>query len=128
MRMKPRVEPKRERLETFEREIGKSQLARPAGTGTKAAQGQTGRQGMWPLGTAQKITAQMPKVTSRAAPSSRIVSIALMCERPKGRRSVLERSVLSIVGTKMLAAMKRRTTPSIAKEKRFCSTQPRHST
>ena len=28
----------------------------------------------------------------------------------------------------MLAAMKRRTTTSIAKEKRFCSTQPRHST
>ena len=41
---------------------------------------------------------------------------------------MLESSVLSIAGTKMLAAMKSRTTPSIAKENRFCSTQPRHST
>ena len=83
---------------------------------------------MCPLGTAQKITQQIAKVISSAAPSSRTVSIALMSERPKGSRSVLETSALSIVGRKMLAAMKRRTTPSIAKEKRFCSTQPRHST
>ena len=80
------------------------------------------------MGTAQKITQQIPKVTSSAAASSRIVSIALMSERPKGSRSVLETTALSSVGTKMLAAMKRRTTTSIAKEKRFCSTQPRHST
>jgi hypothetical protein len=51
-----------------------------------------------------------------------------MPESPNGSRSVLETRALSIVGTKMLAAMKRRTTPSMAKEKRFCSTQPRHST
>ena len=95
---------------------------------TKSAPGQTARQGMCPLGTAQKITQQIAKVISTAAPSSRIVSIALMSERPKGSRSVLETTPLSIAGTKMLAAMKRRTTASIAKEKRFCSTQPRHST
>ena len=56
------------------------------------------------------------------------MSIALMSESPNGSRSVLETSALSTAGTKMLAAMKSRTTPSIAKEKRFCSTQPRHST
>ena len=56
------------------------------------------------------------------------MSIALMSESPNGSLSVLVTSALSIVGTKMLAAMKSRTTPSIAKEKRFCSTQPRHST
>src|SRR4051794_20663127 len=128
MRMKPAVEPKRERLETLERENGKSQLARPAPIVTKAAPGQTERQGMCPFGTAQKITQQMPKVINRAAPSSSTVSIALMLERPNGRRSVLSTTALSKVGTKMLAAMKRRTTASIAKEKRFCSIQPRHST
>ena len=95
---------------------------------TKAAPGQTARQGMWPLGTAQKITQQIAKTISSAAPSSRIVSIALMSERPNGSLSVLETSALSIVGRKMLAAISRTTTPSIAKEKRFCSTQPRHST
>ena len=52
---------------------------------------------------------------------------------PQGRRvfrslSVLETSVLSRVGTKIEAAMKRRTTPSIANEKRFCSSQPRQGT
>ncbi len=53
---------------------------------------------------------QIPKVTSRAAASSRKLSIALMSESPKGSRSVLVSSALSIAGTKMLAAMKRRTT------------------
>ena len=48
-----------------------------------------------------------------------------MSERPKGSRSVLETSAASIVGSRMLAAMKSSTTPSIVKEKRFCSTQPR---
>jgi hypothetical protein len=42
--------------------------------------------------------------------------------------SVLETSVLSSVGMKIEAAMKRRTTNSIAKEKRFCSSQPRQGT
>ena len=41
---------------------------------------------------------------------------------------MLETSVLSRVGMKIEAAMKRRTTPSIAKEKRFCSIQPRQGT
>ena len=100
----------------------------PATTVTKSAPGQTARQGMWPFGTAQKITQQIAKTISSAAPSSRIVSIAFTSESPSGSLSVLESSVLSIVGTKMLAAISRRTTPSIAKEKRFCSTQPRHST
>ena len=95
---------------------------------TKAAPGQTARQGMWPFGTAQKITQQIGKTIRIAALSSSAVSIALMSERPRGSRSVLETSALSIVGRKMLAAMKRTTTTSIAKEKRFCSTQPRHST
>ncbi len=95
---------------------------------TKAAPGQTARHGMWPFGTAQKITQQIRKVVRIAAPSSSAVSIALMSERPKGSRSVLETRALSIVGRKMLAAMKSRTTASIAKEKRFCSIQPRHST
>ena len=56
------------------------------------------------------------------------MSIALMSESPNGSLSVLETRPLSIAGRKMLAAISRTTTPSIAKEKRFCSTQPRHST
>ena len=56
------------------------------------------------------------------------MSIASIPERPKGSLSVLETSVLSRVGTKIERAMKTRTTPSIAKEKRFCSIQPRQGT
>ena len=83
---------------------------------------------MCPFGTAQKITQRIPKVIRSAAISSRIVSIALMPESPSGSLSVLETSVASIVGRKIEAAMKRRTTSSIVNENRFCSTQPRHST
>ncbi len=61
-------------------------------TVTKSAPGQTARQGMCPFGTAQKITQQIRKVISSAAPSSSTVSIALMSERPNGSRSVLETS------------------------------------
>ena len=75
-------------------------------TVTKSAPGQTARHGMWPFGTAQKITQQIRKVISSAAPSSRTVSIALISERPNGSRAVLESSAASIAGKKMLAAMK----------------------
>jgi len=53
MRMKPRVEPKRERLEMLVRYSGKSQLARPAPKVTKSAPGQTERHGTGAFGTAQ---------------------------------------------------------------------------
>src|ERR1700755_122954 len=118
MRTKPRVEPRRERLEMLGGNSGKSQLAGPAPKVTKSAPGQIERHGTGAFGTAQKITEQIRKVIKRAAPSSSIESIAWIPERPKGRLSVLETSVLSSVGTKIDAAMKRRTTPSIPKEKR----------
>ena len=72
---------------------------------TKTAPGQTARHGIWPFGTAQKMTEQRPKVIITAAPSKRTVSIALMLERPKGSLSVLLTRVASTVGTKMLAVV-----------------------
>ncbi len=74
------------------------------------------------------MTQQIAKTIATASASSSAVSIALMSERPNGSRSVLEASVASIVGRTMLAAMNSRTTASIVKEKRFCSSQPRVGT
>src|SRR6201990_3284554 len=128
MRTKPRVEPRRERLEMLGGNSGKSQLAGPAPKVTKSAPGQIECHGTGAFGTAQKITEQIRKVISSAAPSSRILSRPSMPESPEGSLSVLERSVLSSVGTKIEAAMNRRTTSSIAKEKRFGSSQPRQGT
>ena len=74
---------------------------------TKTAPGQTARQGMWPFGTAQKITQQIAKTISSAAPSSRTVSIALMLGEPeRAACRCWRRASLSTAGRKMLAAMK----------------------
>ena len=84
---------------------------------------------MWPFGTAQKITQQISEGDQqrRAEQQDRVDRLDVG-EAEAGAGRCWRRRALSIVGTKMLAAMKRRTTTSIAKEKRFCSTQPRHST
>ena len=49
-------------------------------------------------------------------------------ESPKGRLLVLEIAAPSTVGTTTLAASSAVSASSMTSEKRFCSTQPRHST
>ena len=63
-----------------------------------------------------------------AAPRTSALRSPEISSRPKGRLSAPEVSTPSATGTTTLAARKSVTTISISSAKRFCSTQPRHST